>query len=127
MIEQVLANLLENAVRYTPPGSHIEIPAEDSREGVIVTVSDNGPGLVPGEEEQVFEKFYRATPESGVLGVGLGLPICRAIVEAHGGRIWAENRPQGGAAFRFLIPRSKPPPAMELEPAEMGSAEEIRE
>ena len=113
MIQRVLTNLLENAAKYTPPRSRIEIAAEEVIEGVIVSVADNGPGLLPGEEERVFDKFYRTSPESGTLGAGLGLAICRAITDAHGGRIWAENRSSGGAVFRFLIPRHASPPQVE--------------
>jgi two-component system, OmpR family, sensor histidine kinase KdpD len=70
---------------------------------VIVEVADAGPGLAPGEERRIFDKFYRGSTDSG-RGVGLGLAICEGIVSAHGGRIWAENRPHGGAAFRFSLP-----------------------
>ncbi len=115
MIQSVLVNLLENAIKYTPAGSEIEITAEEESEGVIVSVADRGPGLSPGEEERVFDKFYRANPESANLGVGLGLAICRAIVDAHGGRIWTERRPTGGAVFRFLIPSHGAPPRVGIE------------
>lgn len=112
-IEQVLVNLLENAVRYTPAGSPIRIAAWPDAAGVVVEVADRGPGLAPGDEARVFEKFYRAqvTPH----GVGLGLAICRGIVEAHGGRMWAENRPGGGASFRFELPVEGPPPEYLLD------------
>ena len=88
-------NLLENALKYTPHPCGMRIEAARQGPDVVVTVADEGPGLPPGEEEKVFEKFYRAG--AGVQrGFGLGLPICRAIVTAHGGRIWAENaRPAG--------------------------------
>ena len=115
MIQSVLVNLLENAVKYTPSGGGIEITAEEETEGVIVSVADSGPGLAPGEEKRVFDKFYRTQRESGNLGVGLGLAICRAIVEAHGGRIWVEPGPKGGAVFRFLIPRHASPPRVGVE------------
>jgi len=114
-IQSVLVNLLENAVKYTPSGGGIEITAEEETEGVIVSVADSGPGLAPGEEKRVFDKFYRIQRESGNLGVGLGLAICRAIVDAHGGRIWVEPGPTGGAIFRFLIPRHTPPPRVGVE------------
>jgi two-component system sensor histidine kinase KdpD len=79
---------------------------------VEVEVADEGPGLPPGAEERVFEKFYRA--ESAPRGFGLGLPICRAIVAAHGGRIWAERREGRGTRFRFTLPLGEtPPPAQE--------------
>ena len=104
LIEQVLINLLENAIKYTPPGSPIDLTARQEEAWVVVEVADRGPGLPPGEEQRIFEKFYRArTPQNGS-GVGLGLTICRGIVEAHGGQIWAENRSGGGASFRFKLP-----------------------
>jgi two-component system sensor histidine kinase KdpD len=78
---------------------------------VLVEVADRGPGFTPGEEERIFDKFYRG--QSGdSRGVGLGLAICRAIIEAHGGKIWAENRPGGGAMFRFTLPAIEAPPEM---------------
>jgi two-component system sensor histidine kinase KdpD len=103
LVEQVLVNLIENALKYTPAESALHIEARaDAAEDVVITVSDEGPGVPPGEEERIFEKFYRGG--SGVQrGFGLGLPICRAIVTAHGGRIWAENRHPRGAAFRFTL------------------------
>lgn len=105
LIERVLVNLLENAAKYTPEGTRITIGACDSATELQVCVSDNGPGL--GEAtERVFNKFWRANPEGNTTGVGLGLSICRSIVEAHSGRIWAENRPEGGASFCFTLPRA---------------------
>ncbi|MGA9851807.1 MAG: sensor histidine kinase KdpD [Gammaproteobacteria bacterium] len=115
LMEQVLANLLENAVKYTPAGTPIEISAAGSDREVTVEVADHGPGLPTGTEEQVFEKFYRVQAESSHTGVGLGLTICRAIVEVHGGRIWAENRTGGGAAFKFTLPAAEQPPDIEPE------------
>ena len=112
-IEQVLVNLLENAMRYTPPGSPIVLSAWPEGALVVVEVADRGPGLAPGDEDRVFEKFYRA--QASPHGVGLGLAICRGIVEAHGGRIWAENRPGGGAAFRFELPIEGQPPVLPFE------------
>lgn len=115
LIEQVLANLLENAVKYTPVGTPIEISGMVSGETVVVEVADRGPGLPPDAEERVFEKFYRARAEDAQSGVGLGLTICRAIVEIHGGRIWAENRAGGGASFKFSLPAAGTPPEIESE------------
>jgi two-component system sensor histidine kinase KdpD len=112
LIEQVLINLLENALKYTPIGSPIEVAAWASEEGVAVEVADRGPGLGPGEEGRVFEKFYRGRRTSGG-GAGLGLTICRGFIESHGGRIWAENRAGGGAAFRFTLPVVGTPPVLE--------------
>ena len=115
LIEQVLSNLLENAAKYTPAGSNINVTAEVSRGELVVTVVDDGPGLPPGEETKVFDKFHRVAPETTPGGAGLGLAICKAIVEAHGGTIYAENIPAGGAMFRFTIPQDEKPPAVERE------------
>jgi two-component system sensor histidine kinase KdpD len=103
LIEQVLINLLENATKYTPAGSPIEIAARAEGDSVVVEVADHGPGVPAKEAERVFEKFYRAQEGEGG-GVGLGLTICRGIVAAHGGRIWVEAREGGGARFRFTLP-----------------------
>ncbi len=110
LIEQVFVNLLDNALKYTPAGSPIEIAAEAGSGAVTIAVADRGPGFVPGDEERVFEKFYRGRAKGAGGGVGLGLAICRAIVEAHGGRMWAANWPGGGAAFRFTLPVPGTPP-----------------
>jgi two-component system sensor histidine kinase KdpD len=115
LIEQVLMNIIENALKYTPAGSGIEISAEFAPAAVTVSVADEGPGIPPGLEEKLFDKFYRASPERAQSGVGLGLTICRAIVEAHGGTIRAENRSPHGAAFRFTLPRDEAPPTIEGE------------
>ena len=114
LIEQVFVNLLENAVKYTPASTTIEIAARREDGAVEVAVADRGPGLPPGEEDKVFDKFYRvgAAANGGAPGgVGLGLTICRGIITAHGGRIWAENRAGGGAAFKFTLPVTGPAPA----------------
>jgi len=112
LIEQVLINLLDNAIKHTPDDTPIEVSAWSEGTGVTVEVADRGPGLAPGEEQRVFEKFYRGHPATA-RGAGLGLAICWGFVEAHGGRIWAENRPGGGAAFRFTIPLAGNPPEVE--------------
>ena len=112
LIEQVLLNLLENALKYTPQGSPLEIDAGVTPAGITVTIADRGPGLPPGEERLIFDKFYRGARAGAASGVGLGLTICRGMVEAHGGRIWAESRAGGGALFRFTLPLDGQPPAM---------------
>lgn len=117
LIEEVLINLLENATKYTPPGSPIEVSAVFEEEQVTIGVADRGPGIPSGEEQRIFDKFYRTGPKR-TRGVGLGLAICRGIVEAHGGRIWVENRPDGGAVFRFTLPVSGEQPRLEPEDAE---------
>jgi two-component system sensor histidine kinase KdpD len=103
LLERVLINLLENAMKYTPSGTPVDISGRVQDRELLVAISDRGPGLPPGQEERIFEKFYQAAPGS-VRGAGLGLTICRSIVEFHGGRIWAANRPGGGAVFSFTIP-----------------------
>jgi len=110
LIEQVLVNLLDNAIKYTPPESPIRIIATATDQAVTVEVADHGPGLPRGEEDKVFEKFYRGQPAGG-RGAGLGLAICQGIVQAHGGRIWAQNLPEGGVAFLFTLPLAETPPA----------------
>jgi len=114
LIEQTLINLLENAIKYTQPGSPIELSACAQDQEVVVEVADRGPGLVAGDEERIFEKFYRSSTKNSS-GVGLGLAICRSIIKAHGGRIWAENRPSGGAIFRFTLPLQGNPPEVTVE------------
>jgi len=109
LIERVLCNLLENAAKYTPPGSHIVLSAQARGTELRVSVCDDGPGLPAGREEMLFEKFTRGERESAKPGVGLGLAICRAIVEAHGGRIEAVASPLGGAGFEFTLPLGTPP------------------
>ncbi|HET6576688.1 MAG TPA: DUF4118 domain-containing protein [Gemmatimonadales bacterium] len=123
LVEQVFVNLLENAARYTPPGTRLDVAAWRDEGAVVVEVADRGPGLPGGDEELVFRKFYRAdgTPGgSAAGGAGLGLTICRGIVTAHGGRIWAEPRPGGGSAFRFTLPLDGGPP--EPVPADPADA-----
>lgn len=115
MIEQVLINLLENAVRYTPSSSSLEIIAKIHDSTVEVTVADHGPGIPKGQEELLFEKFYQTRHETAQSGVGLGLAICRAIVEIHGGKIYARNRNEGGAEFIFTLPLDQIPPSVESE------------
>jgi two-component system sensor histidine kinase KdpD len=113
LIEQVMMNLLENAIKYTPPGTPLELSATVQDGQVVVELADRGPGIRPGEEERIFEKFARGPVTGG--GVGLGLTICRTILAAHGGEIRAENRPGGGAVFRFTLPIEGLPSMPELE------------
>jgi two-component system sensor histidine kinase KdpD len=105
LLHQVILNLLENVIRYTPAGSPVDISVRLERESILVEVADEGPGVTPGDEARVFERLYRgADPSKGDGGVGLGLTICNAIVAAHGGRIWLENRAERGAVVRFTLP-----------------------
>ena len=126
LIEQVFINLLENAARYTPPGTAVSVRAWEIDDAVCVEVADVGPGIPVEEEELVFRKFYRAARPTGgdggeaaAAGSGLGLTIAQGIVSAHGGRMWVEHRPGGGAAFRFTLPLSGP--AMPAPPADTGA------
>ncbi|MFO0850965.1 MAG: sensor histidine kinase KdpD [Gemmataceae bacterium] len=116
LMEQVLVNLLENAARYTPPGSHVLVSAAAQGGELVVTVADDGPGLPAGAEETVFDRYYRgpAGPDAG-RGSGLGLAICRAIVGLHGGTVRAANRPAGGAEFTVRLPQPEPPPRVPVE------------
>jgi two-component system sensor histidine kinase KdpD len=115
LIERVLVNLLENVSKYTPRGSTVTLSAQVIGDRLSVAVADNGPGLPAGREEAVFQKFTRGERESSTPGVGLGLAICRAIIESHQGKISASQRPGGGAIFTFTLPLGTPPPAVEPE------------
>ncbi len=117
LIERVLCNLLENAAKYTPSDCRIGIGASVAGDEVRIWVEDAGPGLPPSMQERIFDKFTRGDPESAQPGVGLGLAICRAIVEAHGGRIRAKSPPEGGVRFVFTLPQGQPPATDEDAPA----------
>jgi two-component system sensor histidine kinase KdpD len=110
LIERVLVNLLENAAKYTPADAIVEVVAESAGDAMRVTVADNGPGIRPGTEQEIFNKFSRGVRESATSGVGLGLAICKAIIEAHGGTISVTNRAERGAAFTFTLPASEAQP-----------------
>ncbi|HEY6000117.1 MAG TPA: DUF4118 domain-containing protein [bacterium] len=119
LFEQVFVNLLDNALKYTPAGSPLAVGARFTSGAVEIEVADRGPGIPAGQEERVFEKFQRGAQERGG-GTGLGLPICRGIVEAHGGTLVAANREGGGAVFRIVLPlREAPPAAPPAEAAEV--------
>ena len=111
-LEQVFVNLFDNAVAHTPPGTPLLVRAGRDDGHVTVEVSDRGPGLPAGAERRVFDKFFRAGAD-GRSGIGLGLAICRSVVEAHGGAIVAANQPGGGAVFRFTLPCDGTPPVMD--------------
>jgi len=113
LTELLLLNLLENAGKHTPAQTPVEIRARRDDGGVAIEVSDRGPGLPPGPEPQVFEKFFRG-PDARVAGAGLGLAVCRGIALAQGGRIEAVRRDGGGATFRVWLPGGDPP-AVEAE------------
>lgn len=104
LMQDVLINLIENAIKFTPKGSPIEITVVYNHYSLLISVEDRGPGIVADEVKKLFEKFYRGRMLTTERGMGLGLAICRYIIKAHGGKIWAENRPGGGAAFKFTLP-----------------------
>lgn len=114
LIERVLINLLENAHKYAGASATITLRARAKEHWLEIDVTDNGPGIINGAEKTIFDKFSRGNKESAIPGVGLGLAICRAIIEVHEGQIWAENVVQGGARFCFLLPLENPP-AIEKE------------
>ena len=108
-IDQVLSNLVENAVNHTPPGTEITITVRASGQQVEVAVADTGPGIPGDLLPHVFKPFYRGPQHAAVQGSGLGLAVARGLVEAHGGRIRAENRSGGGARFAFTLPLTHRP------------------
>jgi signal transduction histidine kinase len=115
-LERVLVNLLANAHKFAPRGARVAITVAAERDGAIVAVSDTGPGIAPAAQARLWEQFYtgRTSSSSHDIGVGLGLPIARGIVEAHGGRIWVESVVGEGSTFRFALP-AEPPRAEEAE------------
>ncbi len=118
LLEQVLVNLFENAIRHTPRDSRIDVAVERRGDTLEFTIADDGPGIPSGEERRIFDKFQRGSVGAGSAGAGLGLAICKVIVEAHGGEIWAENIPAGGAMFRFTLPQGDQP-APKVEAADI--------
>jgi two-component system sensor histidine kinase KdpD len=110
LMDQVVTNLLENAVNYTPAGSPIDLCVDREEKYVKISIADRGPGIGPDERVYIFDKFYRVltnvtvSPAPSSRGSGLGLAICHAFVEAHGGHIWVEAREGGGAIFHFTLP-----------------------
>ncbi len=111
--ERVLVNLVDNAIKYTPPGSTISIRAQAHDEAMQLIVEDDGPGLPQRDSEPLFDAFTRGVKESSISGVGLGLALCRAIVVAHGGAIEARNRESRGTCFTIRLPLGNPPPILE--------------
>lgn len=121
-IELVLTNLLENAAKFAPAGTPILVTAREIEAAVQISVADAGPGIPTDALDRIFDKFYRvAGPEHGPGGSGLGLTICSGIVAAHGGRIWAEHRPGGGAILNFTLPVEAESPRSAVLPTETAS------
>ena len=110
-ITQVCENLLDNALKYTPRGSHVDIQARLKGGEAEVSIRDNGPGIPAGDLPHIFERFYRVdkgrSREKG--GTGLGLSIVKHIVQLHGGRVWVESPPGQGATFYFTLPQNNGP------------------
>ncbi len=109
LLERVLVNLLDNAAKYSPPGSPISVSAAVEQERIVLRVADQGPGLPPGDPERLFDPFSRGERESAIAGVGLGLAICRTIADVHGATLSAANLPQGGACFTLSLPLREQP------------------
>ncbi len=108
-IAQVVMNLGENAIKYTPAGSPIELRAWRDGPDIAIAVADHGPGIAPSLQRRLFERFYRGSAEGTIIsGSGIGLTICKGLVEAHGGRIWVESTAGHGATFRFTLPIAAP-------------------
>ena len=108
LMAQVLINLLDNALKYSPPKGIIEVDVRTRDHWLEIGIADQGPGIPEEYLAQVFNKFFRSNRTEGVSGTGLGLAISKGIVEAHGGKIWAENRPGEGAKIVFTIPLPVP-------------------
>jgi two-component system, OmpR family, sensor histidine kinase KdpD len=121
LIERVFVNLLENAAKYTPPTAGVRIAARAEPATMRISVTDSGGGVRPGQETAIFEKFTRGARESAVAGVGLGLAICKAIVEAHGGTIGVANVEAGGASFVFTLPLG-PAPSLDTAALDVPAA-----
>jgi two-component system sensor histidine kinase KdpD len=118
LLQQVMVNLLDNADKYSPAGRPIDISVVTMPLSLSITVADRGPGIPAGLQQKIFDKFFRINEESAQSGVGLGLSICRAIIEAHGGEIQATNRNGGGTLFQLYLPLLECPPT--IDPEEKG-------
>jgi signal transduction histidine kinase len=111
-------NLIGNAIKFTPASGTVTVSASSNgKDTVQVSVSDTGSGVLPGEEEKIFDKFYQIAEVGGAKpkGTGLGLSICKALVELHGGRIWVESEAGRGSTFYFTLPLAAPPHCASIE------------
>jgi two-component system sensor histidine kinase KdpD len=115
LLQQVIVNLLDNADKYSPEGLPIDIAVENTPIGLSISVADQGPGIPVELQQKIFDKFFRIHAESAQSGVGLGLSICRAVIEAHGGKILVSNRHPGGSVFQIQLPILQCPPAFDPE------------
>jgi PAS domain S-box-containing protein len=120
LVRRVVVNLLDNAVKYTPPAGAITLSAAIAPQQMIISVRDTGPGVPTEDQDRIFDKFARVHRQAAPKGLGLGLAFCKLAVEAHGGRIWVDSGPDGGATFQFTLPRAAVPVA--LSPAASPSA-----
>ncbi|MBI2812393.1 MAG: hypothetical protein HYX67_16430 [Candidatus Melainabacteria bacterium] len=118
LIEQVLVNLLDNAAKYSIAGTEILLEAELGDEVLKLSVLNHGLGIAEGEEDKIFDKFYRAGANDTIFGTGLGLTICRSIVQIHGGKIWAERLQANVTRFIFSLPMTEQPPSIVAEEVE---------
>ncbi len=106
-LERIIYNLVDNAFKYSAEGSEVEVFARQEEKGVVIGVSDHGIGISPEDLNQIFEPFGRLKSGIKAKGIGLGLVVCKRLVEAHGGRIWVESKLGQGSAFKFTIPQGK--------------------
>jgi two-component system sensor histidine kinase KdpD len=121
LIQQALVNVLENATKYAPAGSEIEIGAEAEGDRVTIAISDRGPGIREEHKKKIFDKFFREQPNK-CSGAGLGLAICSSIVEAHGGSIWVEDNPGGGSVFKLKVPSGALAPDVDFEKEDLSES-----
>ena len=110
MIQRLLSNLLDNAIKYTPSGGSVTVSIVEQEENLVLIVKDTGIGISPGDLPRIFERFYRCDQSRSLEGIGLGLSLARAIARAHGGDIVAASKPNEGSTFRVILPKSPPPP-----------------